>query len=81
MTPLEKALLEENEIDYCDECEFVRVVKHCGFCGISGKLLHPLMFQRGQGSGPARRCAKRKEAVNPYEARETSARCARHAKQ
>ena len=29
---------------------------------LSGKLLHPMMFLRGQGFGPARRCTKRKEA-------------------
>jgi len=60
MTPLEKALQSQQEIDYCDQCEHVRIVNHVGYCGISGKLLHPLMFTRGQGAGPARRCERRK---------------------
>lgn len=38
---------------YCDECEYVRVVDNTVFCGLSGKLLHPMMFLRGQGFGPA----------------------------
>lgn len=66
-TPLEIAREREarhEDIDYCDQCEYVEVVTGTGYCGISGKLLHPLMFQRGEGYGPARRCAKRKEAVN-----------------
>jgi hypothetical protein len=57
-TPLER----EGQIEYCDECEYVRVVDNTVFCGLSGKLLHPMMFLRGQGFGPARRCTKRKEA-------------------
>lgn len=57
-TPLEMALEREGQIEYCDECEFVRVVDNTVFCGLSGKLLHPMMFLRGQGFGPARRCAK-----------------------
>ena len=61
-TPLEMALEREGQIEYCDECEFVRVVDNTVFCGLSGKLLHPMMFLRGQGFGPARRCTKRKEA-------------------
>ena len=64
MTPLERALEREKagEIDYCDECEYVVIVRGVGYCGVSGKLLHPMMFERGQGCGPARRCQKRKEA-------------------
>lgn len=61
-TPLEMALERESQIEYCDECEYVRVVDNKVFCGLSGKLLHPMMFLRGQGFGPARRCTKRKEA-------------------
>lgn len=61
-TPLEMALEREGQIEYCDECEYVRVVDNTVFCGLSGKLLHPMMFLRGQGCGPARRCTKRKEA-------------------
>ena len=61
-TPLEMALEREGQIEYCDECEYVRIVDNTVFCGLSGKLLHPMMFLRGQGCGPARRCTKRKEA-------------------
>lgn len=63
-TPLELALEREaaGEIDYCDECEYVVAIRGAGYCGISGKLLLPMMFERGQGSGPARRCQERKEA-------------------
>lgn len=65
-TPLELALEREaaDVIDYCDECEFVCIVQGVGYCGISGKLLHPMMFERGQGSGPARGCKKREEAAD-----------------
>lgn len=64
MTPLELALERETtgEIDYCDECEYVAIVQGVGYCGVCGKLLLPMMFERGQGYGPARRCEKRKEA-------------------
>lgn len=63
-TPLELALERERtgEIDYCDECEYLAVVRGTPYCGVCGKLLLPLMFERGLGSGPARRCEKRKEA-------------------
>lgn len=64
-TPLEIALEREasrEDIDYCDECEYIAIVTGVGYCGISGKLLHPMMLERGQGFGPARRCQKRKEA-------------------
>ena len=49
-TPLEMALEREGQIEYCDECEYVRVVDNTVFCGLSGKLLHPMMFLRGQGT-------------------------------
>ena len=63
-TPLELALEREADggIDYCDECEYVAIIRGAGYCGISGKLLHPMMLERGPGGGPARRCEKRKEA-------------------
>ena len=32
-TPLEMALEREGQIEYCDECEYVRVVDNTGFCG------------------------------------------------
>ncbi len=62
--PLELALERETDggIDYCDECEYAAIIRGAGYCGISGKLLHPMMFERGPGRGPARRCEKRKEA-------------------
>lgn len=64
-TPLEIALARQadGEIDYCDECEYVVVVRWTGYCGVTGKLLLPMMFERGQGSGPARNCKERKEAM------------------
>lgn len=61
MTPLEKALATKNEIDYCDQCEYIRLVRSVGYCGIDGKMLHPLMYTRGEGYGPARRCRKRRK--------------------
>lgn len=63
-TPLDLALEREaaGEIDYCDECEYVVAVRGTGYCGVTGKLLLPMMFERGQGCGPARRCQERKEA-------------------
>lgn len=63
-TPLELALERQGTIEYCDECEYLRVVNNTAFCGLSGKLLHPMMFVRGLGAGPARRCKKRKEALD-----------------
>lgn len=63
-TPLELALERQGTVDYCDQCEYMRLVDNTAFCGLSGKLLHPMMFIRGPGYGPARRCAKRKEAMN-----------------
>lgn len=63
-TPLDLAREREasGEVWYCDECEYMVLVKGTPYCGISGKLLHPMMFERGPGTGPARRCEKRKEA-------------------
>ena len=61
MTPLEKALRESGEINYCDECEFIRLVNSVPYCGVSGKLIHPIMLERGTGTGPAHNCQKRKE--------------------
>ena len=64
-TRLEIALARQaaGEIDYCDECEYVVVVRGTGYCGVTGKFLLPMMFERGQGSGPARNCKERKEAM------------------
>ena len=63
-TPLDLAREREasGEVWYCDECEYMVLVKGTPYCGISGKLLHPMMFERGQGTGAALSCGKRKEA-------------------
>lgn len=63
-TPLDLALEREatGEIWYCDECEYMVLVKGTAYCGVSGKLLHPMMFERGQGKGAACSCGKRKGA-------------------
>lgn len=62
-TPLELALEREaaGEIDSCHECEYMTAVKGVGYCGISGKILHPMMLERG---GSPLRCRKREEARN-----------------
>lgn len=65
MTPLEKALQNSNKINYCDECEFIRLVNRVPYCGINGKLIHPIMFDRSiPGYGPARQCKKREIALS-----------------
>ena len=65
MTPLEKALQHEGEINYCDECELMRVVGHAAYCSVSGKIIHPMMFDRSvQGYGPAHACKLRKENLD-----------------
>lgn len=63
-TPLEMALerQEAGEVWYCDECEYMVLVKGTAYCGIDGKLLHPMMFERVQGNGAACSCGKRKGA-------------------
>lgn len=60
-TPLEIALEREakGELTHgCIECEFCQIVRGTAYCGISGKLLHPMMLE---GSI---RCNKREEARN-----------------
>ena len=60
-TPLELALEREvkGELTHgCIECEFCQIVRGTAYCGISGKLLHPMMLE---GSI---RCKKREEARN-----------------
>lgn len=60
-TPLEIALEREakGELTHgCIECEFCQIVRGTAYCGISGKLLHPMMLE---GSI---RCKKREEARN-----------------
>lgn len=63
-TPLDLAREREatGEVWYCDECEYIVIIKGTPYCGISGKLLHPMMFERGQGTGAACSCEKRKGA-------------------
>ena len=60
-TPYEMALEKQGqkEIDYCDECENFKIVGSACYCSVTGKMLHPLMYERGQGTGPARHCDKR----------------------
>lgn len=60
-TPYEMAIEKQSRkgIDYCDECENFELVGSACYCSVSGKMLHPLMYERGQGTGPARRCDKR----------------------
>ena len=60
-TPLEIALEREAKGELtngCIECEFCQIVRGTAYCGISGKLLHPMMLE---GSI---RCKKREEARN-----------------
>lgn len=40
-TPLEMALEREGQIEYCDECEYVRVVDNTVFCGLSREAAAP----------------------------------------
>lgn len=63
MTPLERALQEAGRINYCDECQNFVIVGRAAYCKHSGKLIHPIMVERGQGTGPAWNCknAKAKE--------------------
>lgn len=61
-TLLEVALEREGQIEYCDKCEFVCVMDDTVFCGLSEKLLYPMMFLRGWSLGPVHRCTERKEA-------------------
>lgn len=63
-TPLEMALerQEAGEVWYCDECDYMVLVKGTAYCGIDGKLLHPMMFERVQGNGAACSCGKRRGA-------------------
>lgn len=63
MTPLEKAKAEEGRINYCDECEQFEIVGNAAYCKVDGKLIHPIMMMRGQGTGPAWNCRKRKNPV------------------
>ena len=60
-TPLERALRTQYDINYCDECENCTVVNGVGYCRVSGKMIHPIMFDRSvPGKGPAYSCKVRK---------------------
>ena len=63
MTPLEKALQEEGRVNYCDECEQFQIVGNAAYCKVDGKLIHPIMLTRGQGTGPAWNCKKRQKPM------------------
>ena len=58
LTPLEKALEEKGPVNYCDECGQFQIVGSAAYCKVDGKLIHPIMMMRGQGTGPAWNCKK-----------------------
>ena len=63
MTPYEKAKAEEGRVNYCDECEQFKIVGDAAYCKVDGKLIHPIMMARGQGTGPAWNCKKRRKPM------------------
>lgn len=67
MTPLEKARAEEGRVNYCDECEQFEIVGNFAYCKVDGKLIHPIMMMRGQGTGPAWNCKKRLKRETNYD--------------
>lgn len=67
MTPLEKARAEEGRVNYCDECEQFEIVGNFAYCKVDGKLIHPIMMMRGQGTGPAWNCKKRIKPITNYD--------------
>lgn len=67
MTPLEKAIAEAGRVNYCDECEQFKIVGNACYCKVDGKLIHPIMLIRGQGTGPAWNCKKRIKPITNYE--------------
>ena len=67
MTPLEKAKDEEGRVNYCDECEQFEIVGNACYCKVDGKLIHPIMLARGQGTGAAWNCKKRKKPITNYD--------------
>lgn len=64
MTPLEKAKSNKGRVNYCDECEQFEIVGNAAYCKIDGKLIHPMMLVRGQGTGAAWNCKKRRPLTN-----------------
>lgn len=67
MTPLEKAISEEGKVNYCDECEQFKIVGNYAYCKVDGKLIHPIMLTRGQGTGPAWNCHKRSKKKTNFD--------------
>lgn len=67
MTPLEKAKAEADRVNYCDECGHFTIVGNGAFCKVDGKLIHPIMLVRGQGTGPAWNCKKRIKQPTNYD--------------
>lgn len=66
MTPLEKAKAEEGRVNCWDECESFQIVGNAAYCKVDGKLIHPIMMMRGQGTCPAWNCHKRNRPLNNY---------------
>lgn len=67
MTPLEKAKSNKGRVNYCDECEHFEIVGNACYCKVDGKLIHPIMLARGQGTGAAWNCKKRKKPITNYD--------------
>ena len=67
MTPLEKAKSNKGRVNYCDECEQFEIVGNAAYCKVDGKLIHPIMLMRGQGTGAAWNCKKRRKPLTNYE--------------
>lgn len=67
MTPLEKAKAAEGRVNYCDECEQFEIVENAAYCKVDGKLIHPIMLVRGQGTGAAWNCKKRRKPLTNYD--------------
>lgn len=67
MTPLEKAKVAEGRVNYCDECEQFEIVGNAAYCKVDGKLIHPIMLMRGQGTGAAWNCKKRRKPLTNYD--------------
>ena len=67
MTPLEKAKSNKGRVNYCDECEQFEIVGNAAYCKADGKLIHPIMLVRGQGTGAAWKCKKRRKPITNYD--------------
>lgn len=67
MTPLEKAKTNKGRVNYCDECEQFEIVGNAAYCKADGKLIHPIMMMRGQGTGAAWNCKKRRKPITNYD--------------